>query len=221
MSELVHCFWSLQSGVTLEQDFKYHVLPDACANILFDQSDKNITAITALQTEHRILNLGKKFHYVGVQLLPGVWRGNPEEIRDDLVTEDYCGELPLVSMNESLISCESLESKNEQLASFVQNFIEQALIAPNPVISKILQALPDLQRVSDMAEVAHQSPRQLQRTIKQSIGVSPHDFLKILRVQQAFRDNYLDYYADQSHYIHSFRKLTGYTPARYNKTYDV
>ena len=28
-------------------------------------------------------------------------------------------------------------------------------------------------------------------------------------------------FADQSHFTHSFRKLTGYTPGRFNKTFDV
>jgi AraC-like DNA-binding protein len=72
-----------------------------------------------------------------------------------------------------------------------------------------------------MAEVAGLSPRQLQRTLKQSTGLAPHDLLKILRIQQSFRQHYLDLYADQSHYIHSFRKITGYTPARYKDKFDV
>jgi AraC-like DNA-binding protein len=65
------------------------------------------------------------------------------------------------------------------------------------------------------------SPRQLQRNLKQSTGFSPHDLLKVLRIQQSFRQHYLNLYADQSHYIHSFRKVTGYTPAKYILKFDV
>jgi len=28
-------------------------------------------------------------------------------------------------------------------------------------------------------------------------------------------------YADQSHFIHSFRKATGYTPGKYSRKFDV
>ena len=72
-----------------------------------------------------------------------------------------------------------------------------------------------------MAMIAELSPRQLQRTLKRMTGFSPHDLLKVVRVQRSFRRHYLDLYADQSHYIHSFRKVTGYTPAKYAAKYDV
>jgi len=65
------------------------------------------------------------------------------------------------------------------------------------------------------------STRQLQRTLKQTTGFSPHDLLKVLRIQQSFKRHYLDLYADQSHYIHAFRTATGYTPARYLKKFGV
>jgi YesN/AraC family two-component response regulator len=43
----------------------------------------------------------------------------------------------------------------------------------------------------------------------------------VLRMQQSFKQHYLDLYADQSHFIHSFRKITGYTPAKYVNKFDV
>lgn len=57
--------------------------------------------------------------------------------------------------------------------------------------------------------------------LKSATGFTPHDLLKVLRMQQSFRRHYLDYFADQSHYIHSFRKLTGYTPTKYRAKFDV
>jgi methylphosphotriester-DNA--protein-cysteine methyltransferase len=61
----------------------------------------------------------------------------------------------------------------------------------------------------------------LQRTLNRIIGLTPHDLLKILRVQQSFKTHYLELYADQAHYIHSFRKMTGYTPTKYSTKFDV
>jgi AraC-like DNA-binding protein len=89
------------------------------------------------------------------------------------------------------------------------------------VTQKLLENLDAIHNVTDMAELTHMSPRQLQRNLKQSTGFSPHDFLKVIRLQQSFKQHYLDAYSDQSHFIHSFRKITGYTPAEYFRKYDV
>lgn len=221
LDELVHCFWELRTQSPLPEDFLYHVLPDACVNILFDQLDPTITDITALQTEHKVLNLGKNFHYVGIQLLPGVWQGDPKEIKSDLVTKPYTGTLSLVEMNNEVANKPCFSTKQNTFVEFVEKFIEQRLIATNNIVAKILKNLANIQSVADMATVANLSPRQLQRKLKQTVWLSPHDFLKVLRVQQTFRQDYLDYYVDQSHFIHSFRKVTGYTPTKYNKKFDV
>jgi hypothetical protein len=70
---LVHCFWELKTERVLENDFCLHALPDACVNILFNQADTNIAGVTALRTTSEVLNLGRTFHYVGIQFFPGVW----------------------------------------------------------------------------------------------------------------------------------------------------
>ena len=99
--------------------------------------------------------------------------------------------------------------------------MDAKLVVRNPVTERILAKLDDIRSVSDMASIACLSPRQLQRSLKQTTGLSPHDLLKVLHIQQSFKQHYLDLYADQSHYIHSFRKVTGYTPAKYINKFNV
>jgi AraC-like DNA-binding protein len=62
---------------------------------------------------------------------------------------------------------------------------------------------------------------QLQRLLRQITGFSPHDLLKVLRLQQSFRRHYLDLYADQSHFTTAFRRAIGYTPGHYRKAFGV
>jgi AraC-like DNA-binding protein len=99
--------------------------------------------------------------------------------------------------------------------------IENKIVVANPITEKIFQNIDDIYSVADMAEVSNISARQLQRTLKQTTGFTPHDFLKILRLQQALNGEPSLSYADQSHFIHSFRKATGYTPGRFSKKFDV
>jgi AraC-like DNA-binding protein len=220
LSELIHCFWELKTDKELPDNFHLHVLPDACVNVLFNLHDTSIAAITALQTTYEVLNLGKTFHYVGIQLLPGVWQGNRAEIFDGFVDTPYAGRLPLVETSIVLATLD-FSAQQKVLAELVRELIDEKLVVANPVTAKILTNVQSIHTVADMAELTKMSPRQLQRTLKQTTGFSPHDLLKVLRLQYSFGRDYQAAYTDQSHFIHSFRKITGYTPAAYAKRFDV
>ncbi|MDX2775792.1 AraC family transcriptional regulator [Streptomyces caniscabiei] len=220
LGELVHCFWELKTTAPLADDFYLHVLPDACVNVLFNMVDTDIAAITALQTKYEVLNLGRSFHYVGIQLLPGVWRGDRDEIFDRFVDSPYAGTLPLVETAEALARLDFAD-QHPVLAVLVRRLATEGLVLPNDITVKILTHLDVVHSVADMAAVTGRSARQLQRVLKRTTGFSPHDFLKVVRLQRSFGRDYLTSYTDQSHFIHSFRALTGYTPAAYYKRFDV
>lgn len=220
LSELVHCFWELKSVAPLVEDFTLHAVPDACVNLLFDQVDPRIAGVTQLQTTPTALDLGRSFHFAGIQLFPGVWRGDPEASVDHYVGEPYEGTLPLVEVSEAAAGLD-FAGKIVVFSEFVADLQKEGLVAPNPVTAAILKNLDEIRSVADMAEVAALSPRQLQRSLKATTGFTPHDLWKVLRVQHSFRNDYLLLFADQSHFTHSFRNLTGYTPGQFKKTFDV
>ncbi len=220
LSGLVHCFWELKTETDLDDDFHLHVLPDACVNILFNQVKPEIAGITALRTTFEVLNLGTSFHYMGIQFLPGVWQGNREEIVDSYVGTPYVGELPLVETARQLTELD-FGAQQTIMSRLVQRLVEDQLVAVNSVTEKILTNLDNIQTVADMAALNQMSTRQLQRNLKQMTGFTPHDLLKVLRLQQSFKQDYLMSYTDQSHFIHSFRKITGYTPDKYAKKFGV
>ncbi len=220
LSALVHCFWELRTLAVLSEDFHYHALPDACVNVLLNLGDTNIAGITALHTTSIELNLGRSFHYVGIQLFPGVWQGKREEVVDSYVGTPYQGTLPLVPTGERLTGL-AFEHMAPGLTELVQWCLANGQVARNEVTARILLHLDQIVSVADMARLVGVSARHLQRTLKQSTGFSPHDLLKVLRIQQSFRRHYLELYADQSHFIHAFRSATGYTPVRYRDQFDV
>jgi AraC-like DNA-binding protein len=220
LSSFVHCFWELKTDGKLNNDFKLHALPDACTNILFNQINTDIAGVTALRTKFEVLNLGKEFNYVGIQFLPGVWQGDKNEISDKYIGTAYKGKLPLIKVSKEIAKLEFVD-KQTILSNFVRGLIEGSLVVNNFVTEKILTSLEKINTVSDMASITELSARQLQRILKQTTGFSPHNLLKILRLQQSFKKHYTKSYADQSHFIHSFKKITGYTPKKYTKKYNV
>lgn len=220
LSGVVHCFWELRTSSTLTEDFHYHALPDACVNLLFNRLDTDIAGVTALHTTATTLNLGTSFHYVGVQLFPGVWQGDRDEIVDRYVGTAYRGALPLVQTNRQLVDL-AFGDMTGPLAALVRWCMAQGHVVPNEVTARILSQLDAIRSVGDMAALLGVSPRQLQRTLKRLTGFAPHDLLKVLRVQQSFRRHYLDLYADQAHFNHAFRQAIGYTPGQYRKRFGV
>jgi AraC-like DNA-binding protein len=130
------------------------------------------------------------------------------------------GSLPLIYTSNALIKVD-FSAKQLVLSELIRQLIDLKLVAVNTVTAKILSNIDTIYTVADMAATAHLSSRQLQRILKKTTGFSPHDFLKVLRLQQSFKQHYLNYYTDQSHFIHSFRKITGHTPTEYYRKFNV
>ena len=217
---IVHRFLELKTESPLPEDYRFHALPDACAYAVFDQLNPTITGIAKLRTESEEFNLGRTFHFVNIRFLPGVWQNTFEPIAQGMVDQPYSGNLPLIDVNADLAE-RSFADQQQFLTSLVESFLEHKYVAVNPVTEKIFQNLDDIASVADMAAAANLSTRQLQRTLKRTTGFAPHDFLKVLRLQQALNGNDTWSYADQSHFIHSFRNATGYTPGKYARKFDV
>lgn len=220
LSDVVHCFWELRTLAALPEDFHYHALPDACVNLLLNLKDTDIAGITALHTKATTLNLGRTFHYVGVQLYPGVWQGDRNEISNRYVGTPYRGALPLVRTGRRLLGLK-FEAMPHALSELVHWCIAHGHAHANPLTARILSNVDAIRSVADMAALTGLSSRQLQRRLKQLTGFAPHDLLKVLRVQQSFRKHYLDLYADQAHFTHAFRQAVGYTPVQYRKRFGV
>ncbi len=217
---IVHRFLELQTDGALSDDYRFHALPDACTYIVFDQLDVKISGVTKLRASSEELNLGRTFHYINIRFLPGVWQNDRVNVAHGMVSDIFSGDLPLLDINKKLQNV-AVNAKQTVLIELVEQLIESKIVIANPVTEKIFQNIDDIYSVADMAEVSNISARQLQRTLKQTTGFTPHDFLKILRLQQALNGEPSLSYADQSHFIHSFRKATGYTPGRFSKKFDV
>jgi AraC-like DNA-binding protein len=217
---VVHRFLELRTLAPLPGDYRFHALPDACSYVVLDQLNRIIAGVTKLRASSEELNLGQSFHFTNIRFLPGVWQGDHARIAYGLVKDAYAGDLPLLELNQSLIG-QDFAAKQATLSRFVESLVQSKQVLANPVTEKIFQHLDDIHSVADMAAASSLSPRQLQRVLKKTTGFAPHDFLKVLRLQQSIDGEPSLSYADQSHFIHAFRKATGYTPARYSRKFDV
>lgn len=217
---VVHRYLELKTNGPLDQDYRFHALPDACTYVIFDQQTPDIAGVTRLRASSEELNLGGSFHFVNIRFLPGVWQQAAGPLLHGLVQTPYTGTLPLKEVNAALVR-QPWADQQITLTTFAETLLDRGLIVPNPVTEKIFRKIDDIYAVADMAEAAALSPRQLQRVLKKTTGFTPHDFLKVLRLQQSLGGAPSHSYADQSHFIHSFRKATGYTPGQFSRKFDV
>lgn len=217
---IVHRYIELKTDDPLPEDYRFHALPDACAYIVFNQLKTDIAGATRLRVASEEFNLGTQFHYINIRFFPGVWQLNQEPLSYGQVTTPYDGRLSLVEVNRELLGL-GFDEQQGILTRLVETLIEKKVIRVNSVTQRIMQELEEINTVSDMAAASNVSPRQLQRILKSTTGFVPRDFLKVLRLQKAISGDPTGNYADQSHFIHSFRKATGYTPGTYIKKFDV
>lgn len=220
LKSVVHRYLRLDTPQTLEQDYRFHALPDACTYLVCDQQNVNVAGVTRLKASSEELNLGRSFHFVNVRFLPGVWQQNRVPVAYGQVNTAYEGHLPIAALNNSLVG-QPFNVQQEVLSDFVDTLLQDGVVASNPVTERIFAHIDDIHNVGDMAQAAGLSPRQLQRVLKETTGFAPHDFLKVIRLQQSLHGEPSLSYADQSHFIHAFRRATGYTPGQYSRKFDV
>lgn len=95
--------------------------------------------------------------------------------------------------------------------------------------AEIIRTSNGFMRIGELASQICISPRQLERSFKQQIGISPKHYMRIARLNEVHRQlesgarfNFtaLSYdcgYSDQAHFIRDFRAFTGERPAAFVK----
>lgn len=203
----VYCFWQLKTRQPLARDCQYLVLPDGCVDIVFDllnlEAFVTTPDITATQ-----FNLGRDFSYLGIRLRPGMWR----ESLDGIVG----GSLPL---KHGRRICHSLAntSPSQQhllLEQEIRQLQASGIIRSESNVNFLFNGT-----VADILQKGGFSRRHTQRLVRAATGYRPHDFIKIVRFQQALRTKNFTAYADQSHFIRECKRITGLTPSAFAQAY--
>lgn len=165
-----------------------------------------------------------QLHPFASKILIGV---NPKELNDD------CYNLELLNDPQVALSTSKLfraKSVKEQTKIITQFLLHRAKQSSNTQEAKIQLAinLIILQggriTVKALTNHLHTTERTLQRLFNDYVGISPKQFAQIIQFQSSFdqisKDNfskltdivYQTGYADQSHFIRTFKKYVGKTP---------
>ena len=183
-----------------------------------------------LQGDKPVTSIGISFTYTGAYSFFG---GQLKESKDLVFDfeEIYYRENQI--LKEKLYNLSDYQSKVDVL----QQFLISKLTVPKvqePIIRELTQTILASQGLISLTELCQQtgwSKRHLNRIFSEIIGQNIKSWSQTIRFKhnynllvkglkesnEAIKDFYLTYY-DQSHYIHSFKKITGKTPNQFMKS---
>jgi AraC-like DNA-binding protein len=163
------------------------------------------------------------------QTLSALLHIHPAQLTDAAVD---LNELSSESVAERLLSAGSQQERLALLNQFLRGHVDRAqpedvLVATSlRLIRRRIRAI----RVHDLLTFLNVSERQFERRFVQAIGVSPHQYIRIMRFQEAVRlmkarqferlsDVAYDLnYVDQSHLIKDIKAFSGHTPTNLSRS---
>jgi AraC-like DNA-binding protein len=243
LRKYIRYYWLLENEANPKTPRKLAPLPDGCPGILFQQSSHG----TLLDPTHKLLpeifiygqtikptefSLQGKFQTIGICFYPyalkSIFGLHASEFTD------ACLDLTLITheIKEQLLNSPSVMQQVEVLSSYILNQIRKK---DRPVDQATEYALTHIAKskgnipLKEVQKTMQLSERGFQWKFDQYVGISPKLFARVCRFQASFgqmkNNNYNNLsdlafdngYADQSHFIRSFKEFTGLSPHQFQK----
>ncbi len=227
----VRNFWAAQSTGTSHVGKRQRIVPDGCIDLIFVRNGPTETYrgyIVGTMTRPIFEDVTAGAQYLGIRFAPGgftpLFRCPAHEFTDQTV--------PLDGLSCSFVSPDRIAESAGVGTCFryLQECLSRRLIShpPDPTLGEALGTIAACRgeiTVAQLADNAGCSPRQLLRAFRNSVGVGPKTYCRIIRFKAALRalrrqpppdllDIALDAgYYDQAHFIHDFNAFYGSSPS--------
>jgi AraC-like DNA-binding protein len=229
LQPFLECFWTIRSegGVAAS----HRVLPDGCADLIFDLSPGYETAYwVGTMTRSLVVEDARPRHLLGLRFHPGGARGMLGLPLKEL-TDRRASFRSLTPEVEAVLN-ELLQGRASRL-DIVQRWLTRTFEADSkfPLVQSICRHVQNSgprTRVRDIASSLGLSSQYLNRVMNDGVGTDLKTFSRIIRMRactQRLRatDAAIDWSAvaldfgfyDQSHLIHEFNDLVGLSPRQF------
>ncbi len=231
LSPFVRNFWAVQSAGIREVRIQQRIVPDGCIDVIFVRhapTESYRGLVVGTMTKPIVEDVTGGAQYFGIRFAPGGFTrlfGHPvHEFTDQTVALDDLS-LPLMS-GEQPAEHPGVEASFRMLEDCLSPHVARARLTP--VVDEAIRMISASRgsvTVAQLAVAVDYSPRQLLRVFRESVGVGPKAYCRIVRFKTALRalrrrpqPNLLQIaldagYYDQAHFIHEFNTFYGSSPS--------
>ncbi|RAJ29531.1 helix-turn-helix transcriptional regulator [Pedobacter cryoconitis] len=239
----VKYFWCLEANTLNNSSKCFQIFPDGLPGLLFhhydgqqvlelpDQQKLPSSFIYGLSTHAFTNYTNHQFSAIGVSLYPWalnqLFKIDSAEFTNKMVAMD---DLTAFTLNERLFHTPGPDTAIQLLSRYLIQKVNCARGEDQLIKDSIRQISHNPgSLIRDLSKHYQLSERQFERRFKQTTGVSPYQYSKILRFQRSLSklnlhttENLSDVayqsgFADQSHFIREFKQYAGLTPNSYLK----
>ena len=232
----VACFWRIAGGDAGCAPVSHRVLPDGCADLLFDlQGTITSAELVGPMSTAQVFGLGGKIDLLGVRLRPGAvgaFSGIPaDRLLDSTIP---LAELPHLALTAAELADGADTAERLKLLS---NTCRARLAAVRQPDSLIRHALAQWNRhdqlalptISVLTRDLGLSERAFERRFVSQVGLTPVGYRRLARFRSVLRlhaKGHRDWaelaamtgFSDQSHLVRDCRAFTGLTPTEWAAT---
>lgn len=222
---------------TIADGYPGLIFQPACKGTFF-QNDKQLAPafLFGQASTHNILQLKGHYETIGMFFYPtalqSIFGLNAGELTDSCIELDLLCRSSGFKISERLSESRSANDQIHIITSFLISQIEKN---KRQVDERALNGLSEIILsngnipLKQLAKSLHLSERSFERRFKQCVGLSPKLYSRICRFQASLKqlkdNNYSKLsdiafdndYADQSHFIRSFKEFTGFSPNQYQQ----
>lgn len=247
LQEYVRYFWTLSSGGQHLPALALGPLADGCPGLIFhhtedgrfcDEFGKELPVVFLYgQTVSRTaLYISGRFRLTGACLYPHalkpLTRCDAVELTDVCIEPNQLGNLQQLKLGEQLLHTSCPAEQVGILSRALYALLSNTTALPDPMILQALQLIRDTNgqiALPYLRERLGLSERHLERLFNRQVGLSPKMYARICQFQASLQQlkasrfvklsdiAYENGYADQAHFIRSFKTFTGHAPQAFRK----
>jgi AraC-like DNA-binding protein len=234
----VACFWQIAGGIIDGSSSLHRVLPDGCADVLFDlessrRSGGTPADLVGPMSGAQVFRLSGKVDLLGVRLRPGAicsFSGIPADHLLD--TTVPISELP-PSLRVSVTELADIAKSSARIRLLINAYRTRfaVLKEPDPVVRQALTRWARAERskffpISVLTRDLGLSERAFERRFVAQVGLTPVRYRRLARFRSVLRlhaGGLRDWaalaaitgFSDQSHFVRDCRAFAGLTPTEW------
>lgn len=243
LAPFVRYYWALEVDITAPVE-PYRVIPQGCVEVMFFYKSPYVDVASGDCLPHTIIT-GQQSSYFDLQALGNIgifsvlfkphgakmFFKTPlnEVLNLSISLSDFVG-AEAAGLEERIV----LAANNRERVTILEEYLLDRLMEKeydefkriNGVIDVIKERRGEV-TVDQMSYISCLGKRQLGRIFQRNVGMTPKQYLKIVRFQHVLNTKQLQPlmsltqiafecgYYDQAHFVNDFKKITGHSPKNY------